>query len=72
VATGFLGTTGKRTLFEVKPALAVNIKGYSAFTGEEEYLLLPGTRLKVVDVKADASGFCTIKLEEQAGQRQVS
>lgn len=71
VALGFMGTSGPRTLFEVKPALAVNIRDYSAFTGEEEYLLLPGSQLKVVDVKTE-SGLHTVRLEELGDQRLVS
>ena len=71
VAHGFLGSSGKRTLFEVRPTTAVSIKAYSAFTGEEEYLLAPGSRLKVVEVKAEKTGLCTIVLEEIAGDRAV-
>ncbi len=72
VAHSFLGTKGKRTLFEVRPLRAVGIKDFSAFSGEEEYVLAPGTRLKVADVKADKGGLCTIKLEELDGERAVS
>jgi hypothetical protein len=72
VAAGFIGSTGKRTLFEVIPIQAVSIRRYSAFTGEDEYLLTPGAQLKVTDVKSEAGGLCTIKLEELAGQRLVS
>ncbi len=72
VAAGFIGGSGKRTLFEVIPALAVSIRKYSAFTGEDEYLLLPGTQLKVADIKHETSGLSTIKLEELPEQRLVS
>jgi hypothetical protein len=72
VAKGFLGSSGKRMLFEITPAMAIGIKSYSAFTGEEEYLLAPGTRLKVVDVKVEAGGLCTVKLLELAEGRLVS
>jgi uracil DNA glycosylase len=72
VAHGFLGGHGRRTLFEVRPLLAVSIRRFSAFTGEEEYVLAPGTQLKVLDVKADRSGLCKIKLKELAEQRLVS
>lgn len=64
VARAFLGSRGKRTLFEVTPARAVGIRSYSAFTGEEEYILAPGTRLKVTEIKTERGGLCTVKLTE--------
>ncbi|WP_078865249.1 ADP-ribosyltransferase domain-containing protein [Streptomyces roseus] len=64
VARSFLGNRGKRTLFEVTPARAVGIKSFSAFTGEEEYILAPGTQLKVTDVKSERGGLCTVRLTE--------
>ncbi len=72
VARQFLGTKGKRTLFEIVPLRAFGIRPFSAFTEEEEYVLPPGTRLKVTDVVAEKGGLCTIRLEEQAGARMVS
>ncbi len=71
VAMSFMGSVGKRTLFEVLPAQAVGIRRYSAFTGEDEYLLLPGTQLKIIEVKTEPSGLATIRLQEQAGGRLV-
>ncbi|MFC0598839.1 ADP-ribosyltransferase domain-containing protein [Streptomyces palmae] len=64
VARSFLGSRGKRTLFEVTPARAVGIRSFSAFTGEEEYILAPGTQLEVTDVRAERGGLCTVKLTE--------
>ncbi|MGW1014407.1 ADP-ribosyltransferase domain-containing protein [Streptomyces termitum] len=64
VARSFLGSRGKRTLFEVTPARAVGIRDFSAFTGEEEYILTPGTQLEVTDVKAERGGLCTVRLRE--------
>ncbi|MFE2583721.1 ADP-ribosyltransferase domain-containing protein [Streptomyces sp. NPDC059378] len=64
VARAFLGSRGKRTLFEVTPARAVGIKSFSAFTGEEEYILTPGTQLKVTEVKSEPRGLCTVRLSE--------
>jgi uracil DNA glycosylase len=64
VAQGFLGWRGRRTLFEVTPLRAVSIRNFSAFTGEEEYILTPGTQLKVGHVKGERNGLCTIQLEE--------
>jgi hypothetical protein len=72
VASSFIGSKGRRTLFEVIPAEAVSIRRYSAFTGEDEYVLAPGAQLRVADIKAEKSGLCTIRLEELAGQRLVS
>lgn len=64
VARAFLGSRGKRTLFEVTPARAVGIRSFSAFTGEEEYILAPGTQLEVTDVTTERGGLCTVKLTE--------
>ncbi|MFJ8691945.1 ADP-ribosyltransferase domain-containing protein [Streptomyces roseolilacinus] len=64
VARSFLGSRGKRTLFEVTPARAVPIRDFSAFTGEEEYILAPGTQLKVTEVTTERGGLCTVKLSE--------
>ncbi|MEV3987498.1 ADP-ribosyltransferase domain-containing protein [Streptomyces sp. NPDC049837] len=72
VARAFLGSRGKRTLFEVVPARAVGIRSFSAFTGEEEFLLMPGTQLKVTDVKAERGGLCTVRLTELEEQPLVS
>ncbi|MGW0069090.1 ADP-ribosyltransferase domain-containing protein [Streptosporangium sandarakinum] len=72
VAQAFLGRRGKRTLFEVLPARAVGISGFSAFTGEEEVILAPGTQLTVTDVRAERGGLCTVRLTEVDGQRLVA
>ncbi|WP_460065194.1 ADP-ribosyltransferase domain-containing protein [Streptomyces sp. YKOK-I1] len=72
VARAFLGGRGKRTLFEVRPARAVGIRQFSAFTGEEEFILLPGTQLKVTEVKAERGGLCTVRLTESEEQPLVS
>ena len=64
VAKGFLGSSGKRTLFEVSTSTAVSIKQFSAFTGEDEYILAPGTQLRVDRVKSDESGMTTVGLTE--------
>ncbi|MEH6374033.1 ADP-ribosyltransferase domain-containing protein [Streptomyces sp. KLMMK] len=72
VARQFLGSRGKRTLFEVVPARAVGISKFSAFTGEEEFILSPGTQLKVTEVKTERGGLCTVKLTELEEQSLVS
>ncbi|UFR00081.1 macro domain-containing protein [Streptomyces sp. Go40/10] len=71
VARAFLGSRGKRTLFEVTPARAVGIKSFSAFTGEEEYILTPGTQLKVTEVKSESRGLCTVRLSEVTDRAPV-
>ncbi|MCQ6556820.1 ADP-ribosyltransferase domain-containing protein [Streptomyces sp. C10-9-1] len=72
VARAFLGSRGKRTLFEVTPTKAVGIRAFSAFTGEEEYILAPGTQLKVTDVTSERGGLCTVKLAEVEAEPMVS
>ncbi|GLW56896.1 ADP-ribosyltransferase domain-containing protein [Kitasatospora phosalacinea] len=72
VARSFLGSRGRRTLFEVRPARAVGIRQFSAFTEEEEYILLPGTQLTVTDVVAERGGLCTVTLTESADGPLVS
>ncbi|MEV0393728.1 ADP-ribosyltransferase domain-containing protein [Polymorphospora rubra] len=72
VAQGFLGRRGRRTLFEVRPERAVGIRRYSAFTGEEEFLLAPGTQLEVTEVTAERGGLCTVRLTELAAERLVA
>jgi hypothetical protein len=72
VAQAFLGSRGKRTLFEVHPARAVGIRDFSAFTDEEEYILLPGTQLQVTKVTTERGGLCTVTLTELEEQTLVS
>lgn len=72
VARSFLGSSGRRTLFEVRPVRAVGIRNFSAFTGEEEFILPPGTQLKVTDVKTERGGLCTVRLTELEEQTLVS
>ncbi|MFF7295814.1 ADP-ribosyltransferase domain-containing protein [Streptomyces sp. NPDC008265] len=72
VARAFLGSRGKRTLFEVTPVRAVGIRAFSAFTGEEEYILPPGTQLKVTGVTTARGGLSTVRLTELEEQTLVS
>jgi uracil DNA glycosylase len=72
VARAFLGGGGRRMLFEIVPSFAVGIRSFSAFTGEEEYLLPPGVRLQVVGVAHEAGGLSTVKLRELEGGRLVA
>jgi uracil DNA glycosylase len=64
VARSFLGGRGRRMLFEVVPCSAVSIRSCSAFTGEDEYVLVPGARLQVVEVTEAADGLCHVRLAE--------
>ncbi|MFG2428612.1 ADP-ribosyltransferase domain-containing protein [Streptomyces sp. NPDC048590] len=72
VARAFMGGRGRRTLFEVTPVRAVGIRRFSAFTGEEEFILSPGTQLEVTSVKSERGGLCTVKLRELEEQTLVS
>ncbi len=72
VARAFLGSRGKRTLFEVTPVRAVGIRAFSAFTGGEEYILPPGTQLKVTGVTTARGGLSTVRLTELEEQTLVS
>jgi len=71
VAKGFLGSHGTRTLFVVRHLSAVPIKQFSAFRGEEEWLLAPGTRLRIDSVSKKGGGLIEIHLNEQPPPRAV-
>mmetsp|Transcript_31562 Transcript_31562/g.90612 ORF Transcript_31562/g.90612 Transcript_31562/m.90612 type:complete len:998 (-) Transcript_31562:313-3306(-) len=71
VARGFLGCSGRRTLFRVCHQSAVPIKEFSAFRGEEEWLLAPGTKFTVEAVEKRAGGPTVITLSEMAPPRAV-
>ncbi|WP_283133659.1 ADP-ribosyltransferase domain-containing protein [Rhizohabitans arisaemae] len=72
VARVSLGDRGRRTLFEVLPVRAVGIGGFSAFAGEEEFILAPGTRLKVTGVTSERGGLCTVRLTELEDRSPVT
>ncbi len=72
VATGFLGSSGARTLFEVRPRAAVCIQKLSAFASEEEYIIAPGARLAVRSVSVAKDKLCTVVLDELDAPRLVS
>ncbi|MFO0650739.1 MAG: ADP-ribosyltransferase domain-containing protein [Polyangiales bacterium] len=72
VATGFLGSSGARTLFEVHPRGAVCIQKLSAFAGEEEYIIAPGTRFKVRSSTVGKDKLCTVVLDELDAPRLVA
>uniref|UniRef100_A0A7S4DQ46 NAD(P)(+)--arginine ADP-ribosyltransferase n=1 Tax=Lotharella globosa TaxID=91324 RepID=A0A7S4DQ46_9EUKA len=64
VAERFIGGKGSRTLFVVKPHTAVSIQSFSAFKGEEEYLLAPGLQYHVTSSKSRRGGLTIITLEQ--------
>lgn len=43
-----------------------------AFTGEDEYVLAPGTRLSVTDVAHEGDGLTLVRLTELPDARLVS
>ncbi len=59
-------------LFEIAPRSAVSIKPFSAFRGEDEYVLGPGTRLAVADVQHQPDGLSPVRLTELAEERLVA
>ena len=64
VALSFIGIQGKRTLFRIDAKNALSIQAFSAFQSEEEYLLLPGTKLKIENVTHQPCGICLVHLLE--------
>jgi len=71
VAEGFMGASGVRTLFRVVPKSAISIMQFSAFKGEEEYILPPGTQLLVESSTTESSGLTTIVLKENTLEKLV-
>jgi uracil DNA glycosylase len=72
VATNFLGGRGARTLFRIRPRQAVSIRQYSAFEGEEEFLMAPGTQLEVFTNRKERDGLVFIELVEKDGAPLIS
>ncbi|CAB9517985.1 Uracil-DNA glycosylase [Seminavis robusta] len=72
VAKGFGGGSPGGTLFHVKAVSAVPIQHMSAYPNEEEYVLAPGTVLKVVKIEKKPGQAAQIYLEELDGERSVS
>jgi len=72
VAKNFGGGSVGGTLFHVEAKSSVPIMGLSAYKSEEEYVLAPGTVLKVNKVEKKAGQAVQIYLEEVAGKRWVS
>mmetsp|Transcript_13809 Transcript_13809/g.21860 ORF Transcript_13809/g.21860 Transcript_13809/m.21860 type:complete len:580 (-) Transcript_13809:215-1954(-) len=62
VAEGFMGHKGVRMLFQVN-AKAFSIKKFSAFSGEDEYVLRPGTQLQVTKVSSQNDGQVLVELK---------
>ena len=60
----FVGEGGLRTLLIIDSFSGVDIKNHSHFKKEKEILLLPATKVKVVNREEDPSGLFLIYLEE--------
>jgi hypothetical protein len=72
VAQRFLGPSGPRTLFEVSTSSAVSVGGLSAFQGEDEFIIGPGTFFRVTSVYKAKGGLVTIRLRELEEPAAVS
>ena len=59
-----LGQSGARTVFQIQARSLVNISDFSNFSEEEEFILLPGTRLKVIGVMDAGNGLVIIQMKE--------
>lgn len=71
VAKGFGGGSSDGTLFQVVTKTAAPIMALSAYKSEEEWILAPGTLLKVVSVTKKAGQAGVINLEEVEGISHV-
>jgi len=60
----FCGSTGDRTLFNIKTASGIPIEAYSAYKNETEVLLLPMTTFEIEGSFAAGSGLTIIQLKE--------
>ncbi len=64
VAHGFMGNSGARTLFRIQAHKAFSLMKYSAFKGQAEFILAPGTQLIVRNVRRATDGLVEIELEQ--------
>lgn len=60
----FFGPSGERTLFTIAVKHAVDISRYSSLPSENELVLVPGSRMRVVGSVLNADGSCIIQCEE--------
>ncbi|CAF0843945.1 unnamed protein product [Didymodactylos carnosus] len=60
----YLGNVGTRTLFSIETLNGRTIRNHSHFTTEDEILLLPGTRLKVLSQLNPAPGLYLVHLQQ--------
>ena len=60
----FCGTSGQRTQFMIEASSGVDIECFSMVDSEEEVLLFPGTKLKVVSAAYQGSGLYQVHLRE--------
>ncbi|KAJ9457564.1 Uracil-DNA glycosylase [Diplonema papillatum] len=71
VARSFLGKAGPRTLFAIDAVSGVSIRQFSAYQAEDEYLLLPGTQLRVKSVVDKGDALYEVHLIEHPGKSLV-
>jgi hypothetical protein len=62
----FLGETGARTLFKINCSNGKNIRQHSSLPTEDEIILLPGTKFKVISMVSPSTDFHIIEIEEIA------
>ena len=60
----FLGTSGNRTIFQLKVRRAVDVSKYSAIKAEDERLILCGTPFKVTSKLNAGNGLWMVQMEE--------
>ena len=72
VASAFMGLSGERTLFEIHAPRCVGISKFSAIPDEEEFIVLPGTKLLVKNVVSQKDGLTTVTLVEDLTKRMVA
>ena len=56
----FLGSTGDRTIFQVHTSFGVDVRDFSAMSGEHELLLPPAIALRITGILPKSSDGLTI------------
>mmetsp|Transcript_15580 Transcript_15580/g.18768 ORF Transcript_15580/g.18768 Transcript_15580/m.18768 type:complete len:85 (-) Transcript_15580:80-334(-) len=72
IAKDFIGNSGSRTLFYIQPNSAVSIQKFSAFKGEDEYVIPPGRFFKVQKSRKQPTGLVIIYIEELSKKSLVT
>jgi hypothetical protein len=66
-----MGDYGARCMFRIKAQNAIKIDCVSAVSDESEWIILPGTSLKVFSTSTTSDGLTVVDLEEVATKRLV-